>query len=71
MNCYGGMLYEDIVDRFFFDGCDDEGFDDGVFVYVVFWDCINGFGVWEVNLWIVVYIFCVIKLNIDQIGGDV
>ncbi len=71
MNCYGGMPCEETADRFFFDGCDDEGFEDGVSAYAALWDHINGPGAWEANPWIAAYTFRVIKSNIDQIGGDV
>lgn len=70
MSCYGGMPHEETADRFFFEGCDDDGFEDGVSAYAALWDRINGTGAWEANPWVAAYTFRVIKSNIDQIGGD-
>lgn len=40
--CYGGPPIETYADRAFFDGGDDEGYEDAVTAYSVLWDKING-----------------------------
>ncbi len=65
MACYGGPPCEITADRYFFDGCDDEGFEDAVSAYAALWDSINGAGAWDANPWVVAYSFSVEPRNID------
>lgn len=51
-NCNGGIHHEETADRFFFDGCPDEGFDTGIDAYAALWDHINGEGEWDKNPWV-------------------
>ncbi|MGO4738599.1 hypothetical protein AB4099_18775 [Bosea sp. 2KB_26] len=64
---YGRGPVEITADRYFFDGCDDEGFEDAVSAYAALWDQINGAGAWALNPWIVAYSFSVQRGNIDAI----
>lgn len=68
MACYGGQPIEITADRYFFDGCDEEGFEDAVSAYAALWDHINGEGAWARNDWIVAYSFTVERRNIDAEG---
>ena len=68
MACYGGLPVEVTADRYFFDGCDEEGFEDAVSAYAALWDSINGEGAWARNDWIVAYTFAVERRNIDAEG---
>lgn len=68
MACYGGPPVEITADRYFFDGCDEEGFEDAVSAYAALWDSINGEGAWTRNDWIVAYTFEVARRNIDAEG---
>jgi hypothetical protein len=68
MACYGGMPSEITADRYFFDGCDDEGFEDAVAAYAALWDTINGEGAWAANPWVTATTFAVERRNIDAEG---
>lgn len=65
MACYRGPPCEITADRYFFDGCDDEGFEDAVSAYAALWESINGAGAWEANPWVVAYSFSVEHRNVD------
>lgn len=56
-NCNGGGHNEVTADRYFFDGCPDEGFETGVDAYAALWDQINGPGSWDTNplVWAISY----------------
>ncbi len=58
---YGRGPVEITADRYFFDGCDDEGFEDSVSAYAALWDSINGAGAWDKNPWVVATSFTVEK----------
>lgn len=68
MACYGGPPREITADRYFFDGCDEEGFEDGVSAYAALWDSINGEGAWATNPWVTATTFAVERRNIDAEG---
>lgn len=68
MACYGGPPVEITADRYFFDGCDEEGFEDAVSAYAALWDSINGAGAWAANPWVTATTFCVERRNIDAEG---
>lgn len=68
MACYGGPPVEVTADRYFFDGCEDEGFEDGVSAYAALWDSINGAGAWAANPWVTATTFAVERRNIDAEG---
>lgn len=68
MACYGGPPVEVTADRYFFDGCDDEGFEDAVSAYAALWDSINGAGAWAANPWVTATTFAVERRNIDAEG---
>ena len=46
---YSNGHIEEWADRFFFDGCDDEGFEYAVDAYAALWESINGAGSWDAN----------------------
>lgn len=59
---------EPIGYRYFYEGCDDEGFETAYDAYIHLWDSINakrGFGS-DTNPWVVAYTYKVIQQNVDK-----
>jgi hypothetical protein len=54
-NCNGGRHSEEHADRYFYDGCIDEGFESGVDAYRDLREQINGHGSWDENpfVWVI------------------
>ncbi len=52
VNCYGGATHEEHDDRYFYDGCQEEGFKDPVEAYQSLWESINSKGSWSLNPWV-------------------
>lgn len=52
---YANGHIEEWADRFFFDGCPDEGFEDAVDAYAALWESINGENSWAINpfVWVI------------------
>jgi hypothetical protein len=67
VRCYGGPPVEITATRYFYDGCDVEGFEFAVDAYAGLWDHLHGAGAWEANPEVVALSFQVEKINIDQL----
>jgi hypothetical protein len=50
-NCNGGRHSEEHAERFFYDGCDEEGFESAVDAYRGLWESLAGPGSWDANPW--------------------
>jgi len=46
---YANGHIEERADRYFFDGCDDEGFESACDAYTALWEHLNGVGSWDLN----------------------
>lgn len=60
-DCAGGFHREITASRYFFDGCEDEGFENAVDAYAALWNHINGPGAWEANPWVWAVSFEIMK----------
>ena len=52
VNCYGGPPVEQHEDRYFHDGCPDDGFESAGDAYAARWQSINGPESWQSNPWV-------------------
>lgn len=51
-NCHGGRHTEEHAERYFYEGCQDEGFDSAVDAYGALWKSIYGKESWDANPWL-------------------
>ncbi|CAB4137553.1 hypothetical protein UFOVP326_38 [uncultured Caudovirales phage] len=65
-NCNGGRHNEEWGDRFFFAGCDGEGFEDGIAAFSALWNSLHGPSAWQMNPHVVALTFQVHQGNIDR-----
>ncbi|MBZ9600692.1 hypothetical protein [Phyllobacterium chamaecytisi] len=68
-HCAGGVHVEETAHRYFYDGCDDEGFKTASDAYFALWGNINGASAADANPWVVAVSFDVIKQNIDEVAA--
>ena len=66
--CYGGPPHEITDIRYFYDGCDSEGFETAIDAYAALWDHLHGAGSWDENPELVALTFEVHRCNIDRMG---
>lgn len=56
-SCASGRHVEEEADRYFYDGCHEDGFETAVDAYCALWEHVNGAGSWEVDPLVWVYTF--------------